>query len=91
VAEPTPLHPTPTRLALLADVDALKVADDADGTPMLDCGDGETARVAELVWTMYRAGWICQPGDTLGWRLTDAGRAVLEAGDTAPNPPGGEG
>lgn len=74
---PVELYPTKARLALLADVDDLKVADDEDGTPMLDLGDGETARVADSIWQMERAGWVYQPPNIPGWRLTDHGRAVL--------------
>ncbi len=74
------LHPTKTRLALLADVDALKVADDEDGVPTLDLGADGTARVADAIRQMERAGWIWQPADTRGYRLTDLGRAVHEAG-----------
>jgi hypothetical protein len=73
------LHPTPTRLALLADVDDKNVADE-DGIPMLDLGDGTTTRVADAIWEMNRAGWVWQPPDILGWRITNIGRAVLKAG-----------
>jgi hypothetical protein len=74
------LYATPVRLALLADVASMHVADDEDGTPMLDCGDGTTARVADAIWAFERAGWVEQPADILGWRITNLGRTVLEAG-----------
>jgi hypothetical protein len=80
------LYPTPARLALLRDVDDGKVADDADATPMLDLGADGFARVADAIWTMKRAGWVelppgtDEPDEPGTWRLTDAGRAVLEAG-----------
>lgn len=78
------LHPTPYRLALLRDVDAGKVADDADCVPMLDLGDGDSVRVAGAMWEMAQAGWVelapGKPDEPCAWRLTDAGRKVLEAG-----------
>jgi hypothetical protein len=77
---PEPLYPTPTRLALLADVAAGKVADDADGTPYLDLGGDGRAKVADAIWLMYRAGWLWQRDGSPVWALTDKGRAVLEAG-----------
>jgi hypothetical protein len=78
MAESIALYPTKTRLALLADVAALRVADDPDGTPMLDCGPDGHARVADAIWQMYRAGWIEQPAGEVVWRLTPAGFDVLE-------------
>lgn len=80
MAEPTTLYPTPTRLALLADVRDLKVADDEDGAPQLDLGNGETARVASAIWEMERppACWVYQIPDGLAWRLTQRGLDILE-------------
>lgn len=72
------LYPTPTRLALLADIAAGKVADDADGAPHLDLGEDGIARVAEAVWTLYRAGWCHQAPGSDRWELTQRGTAVLQ-------------
>lgn len=79
------LYPTPARLLLLADVDAEKVYDNAEAVPMLDLGEEGSARVADAIWTMKRAGWVeLAPGfsrvERCMWLLTDAGRTVLEAG-----------
>ncbi len=79
--QPLRLYPTPTRLALLADVDARRVIDDEDFAPYLELGVDGRARVAEAIWDMERAGWVTQPTGTKVWELTDAGRAVLEAGE----------
>jgi hypothetical protein len=80
------LYPTRARLALLRDVDDGKVSDSDDAAPVLDLGDDGFARVADAIWTMRRAGWVelppgtDEPDEPGTWRLTDAGRAVLEAG-----------
>jgi hypothetical protein len=82
----TDLYPTPYRLGLLRDVADGRVRDDPDCVPMLDLGDGESVRVANAVWEMRRAGWVelppgtDEPAERWTWRLTDAGRTVLEAG-----------
>lgn len=82
----TDLYPTPARLALLRDVDNGKVRDNDDAAPMLDLGADGTARVADAVWAMKRAGWVelppgtDEPAELCTWRLTDAGCKVLEAG-----------
>lgn len=79
----TELYPTPARLLLLADVDAGKVSDNADAAPMLDLGDDGSARVAEAIWLMKRAGWVELPPGTdepavqWTWRLTALGRQIL--------------
>ncbi|GAA4439103.1 hypothetical protein [Phytohabitans houttuyneae] len=75
------LHPTPTRLALLADVRAGRVFRDTVGYSYIDGGTRVTARVAE----MAAAGWaeLHDTGQHRSfqlprWRLTDVGREVLE-------------
>lgn len=78
MAEPTKLYPTPTRLALLADVAAGRVIDDADFAPHLDLPDGGTARVADAIWEMERAGWVEQVRVDHVWSLTIVGTDVLE-------------
>jgi hypothetical protein len=76
MAEPQ-LYPTPTRLALLADVAAGRVIDDADFTPMLEHDEG-TSRVADAIWQMERAGWVEQVRVDHVWSLTIVGTDVLE-------------
>lgn len=72
------LHPTPTRLALLADVAAGHIVATATGdTTNRRTHTRCTSRIAE-VWA---AGWV-EPAPRSGspggpWRLTDTGRAVL--------------
>jgi hypothetical protein len=80
------LHPTPTRLALLAAIKARKVT----GYPTYDSGHVDyfwdftvTARVNELI----RAGWVPEYEPGPGGRtpdfkvkLTEAGEKVLAAG-----------
>lgn len=78
MAEPVKLHPTPTRLALLADIAAGKVMDDADFAPHLDLGDEGSARVADSVWEMERAGWVEQVSTDHVWSLTALGQDVLQ-------------
>lgn len=81
----TGLYPTRTRLDLLRAVDAQQVVDgDVSGDPDAQgehwvCPEFEdpvrvTARIAELA----RAGWVELPDGHAIWRLTDAGRAVLD-------------
>jgi hypothetical protein len=79
------LHPTPTRLALLAAIKARKVT----GYPTYDSGHVDyfwgitvTARVNELI----RAGWVPEYEPGPGGRtpdfkveLTDLGREILKA------------
>lgn len=72
------LHPTPTRLALLRDVAHWHVYR-RRGVDYDSATDRTvTARMAEL----ERAGWVELGGerelDRLLWRLTPAGRAVLD-------------
>lgn len=72
------LYPTPTRLALLADIAAGRVKDDDTFAPHLDLGDDGQARVADAVWQMERAGWVEQVRMDHVWQLTPAGRDVLQ-------------
>lgn len=90
------LHPTPTRLHLLRAVAVGRVYHEApedDGVPggdFLYHGKPQkvTARCAEL----RRAGWIEPPpmlnlgthyrAESGPWRITDAGRLVLDAAST---------
>lgn len=77
----TGLHPTKARVALLADVANRRVIDDDDFAPHLQLSDEDgTARVAEAIWEMERAGWVTQPTGTRVWELTAAGLDVLTAG-----------
>lgn len=81
----TDLYPTKTRLQLLRDIAADNVVDgltdETDGHIWLldivtfDPPRKVTARVLEL----EHAGWVEQGPDGATWRLTAAGRAVLEA------------
>jgi hypothetical protein len=75
MAEPTDLHPTKTRLALLDDVAAGRVIDDEDFTPQLHRDEG-TSRVADGVWELERAGWVEQVRIDHVWQLTILGRDV---------------
>ncbi len=76
------LYPTPSRLALPEAIgqDAVLdgITDETDGdiwwTDLLDPPRKVTARVLEA----ERAGWVEQGPDGCFWRLTDAGRAVLD-------------
>jgi hypothetical protein len=77
MAEPIKLHPTPTRLALLADVAAGRVIDDADFTPMLHHDQG-ASRVADAIWELERSGWVEQVREDHVWSLTIVGTDVLE-------------
>jgi hypothetical protein len=70
------LYPTPTRLALLADVDAGHVIDDADCAPHLHHDEG-ASRVAAAVWELRAADWVQQTRDDGVWELTPLGRDVL--------------
>lgn len=71
--------------ALLRDIDAGKVREDGGYVPFLDLGPGGRADVAPAAWRLHADG-LAKPGlsaDEEGlstWRLTDAGRAYLEAG-----------
>jgi hypothetical protein len=73
------LFPTPTRLALLRDVDAGRVQMYTDRHTYLDAWGVLDARISEA----RAAGWVELDEPTLAhrrpWRLTDAGRAVLAA------------
>lgn len=73
-----PLYPTPARLALLADVRDLRVADDGEGVPMLDYGDDKPARVDYGIRLMARAGWVYQEPGLRRWQLTQRGLDILE-------------
>ena len=77
-ADPIPLFPTPARLALLADVRDLLVADDEQGVAMLDYGEDRPARVADAVRLMAQAGWVYQEHGARCWRLTQRGLDILE-------------
>lgn len=77
MAEAPKLFPTPTRLALLADVAAGRVIDDENFNPMLHHDEG-TSRVADAIWQMERSGWVEQERADLVWALTIVGRDVLE-------------
>lgn len=67
-------------LALMRDVDAGRVVDDADFTPCL-LVDGEPVRVADLVWALERARLVEQPFTSRTWQLTRAGRQALKDAD----------
>jgi len=78
------LYPTPTRVALLRNVDAGHVVDgitdETRGDTWLTTSVTKvTARVAELA----AAGWVELPDRDHVWRLTPAGRAVLDAADAS--------
>ena len=62
--------------AMLVDIDAGRVTDDEDCTPLLDV-DAEHVPVGQLVWAMERAGLVRQPGDGRRWALSELGQAVL--------------
>lgn len=75
------LYPTPTRLRLLREVDAEEIIRRSDDGASVDLdGYRVTAKVAELA----AAGWVELDGSV--WRLTAAGREVLDA--AGPPPPG---
>jgi DNA-binding transcriptional regulator PaaX len=70
------LYPTPSRLALLRDVDAGHVW--STNGAAFNGASGRTRRVNTAVQEMRQAGWIeAQYGN---WRLTDRGHAVLAGG-----------
>jgi hypothetical protein len=71
-------EPTEADLGLLADIQALKVYEDDDGTPRLDLGDEPNPDVGGLFWPMWQKRWIFQPHDARGYRLTQRGLDVLE-------------
>lgn len=67
------LHPTPTRLALLADIDAGRVFRDAAGHDYISGGRKVSAQALE----MRDAAWCALPdGPGRPWTLTAYGRAI---------------
>lgn len=74
----TDLYPTRTRLRLLADVDAGRVRTTPDSGYTFAVDRRDKRRVDAQIREVTAAGWVEQVDG--GWRLTDAGRAVLEAG-----------
>lgn len=76
--EPTQLYPTPTRLLLLADVRDLNVYQDEDGNAITWVSCESVVDVTDEIREFEQAGWVYQPDDTLGWRLTQRGLDVLE-------------
>ena len=76
----TPTEAADLEIALLRDVDAGLVEDNADFTPML-LVDGERVSVAQSIWALERRRLVEQPFASRVWQLTDAGRAVLEEAD----------
>lgn len=70
------LYPTPSRLALLRDIDAGHVWSTAGAA--YSGASGRTRRVNTAVQEMRQAGWV----EALygQWKLTDAGRTVLAGG-----------
>lgn len=80
----TDLYPTPTRLALLRAVDAADVieglTEDTDGdTWLLAQSPYGHRRVTARILDAQGAGWVTLHADGVTWRLTDTGRAVLDA------------
>lgn len=80
---PGGLYPTKTRLALLAAVNANDViegiTEETDGhTWLVDDEAGDRRKVTAAVAELERAGWVWQ--DEAFWRLTPAGRAILDGG-----------
>lgn len=82
------LYPTPTRLALLREVDARNVCDGSlhsddrhEGQTLLVpvMHDEPIRRVTAAVREMESAGWVELPDGHAIWHLTAAGRAVLDA------------
>jgi hypothetical protein len=70
------LTPTPTRLALLADVAAGNVVGSLYGH--IRCTvDGLRRTVTLRIWDMHRAGWVRSNADHT-WHLTDTGRTILD-------------
>lgn len=95
------LYPTPTRLALLAEIGFGRVFQDVAGASYIDAGRKVTAQVNEFA----AAGWAELRGSDRPslfplprWHLTDAGREILDrheirtaleaAGYTPPPMPG---
>lgn len=66
------------RLAILRDVAAGKVCDDADFCPRLNLGEDGEADVSTVVWLLERQRLVVQPFAERRWRLTDAGRSHLD-------------
>lgn len=73
------LYPTPSRLALLRDVDAGNVFRDRLGDDYISAD----RKVSDRIGAMERAGWVERFGPTEDrfehWRVADAGRAVLDS------------
>ncbi len=67
------LYPTKTRVALLEHVETGRVFRDVIGDDYISADRKVNARIVEV----ERAGWV-QLDKTDTWRLTDAGRAVLD-------------
>lgn len=63
---------------LLADVQALLVADNEDCCPMRNLGPGGEADVSKAIWRFHELRWVYQPLDANGWRLTQRGTDVLQ-------------
>ena len=80
MAETTTPRPTTVQLGLLADIAAGKVGSDDDHTVWLDLGDDDRANVSNAVWAMERQpyGWVEQLDGERIWRLTDAGRDIMQ-------------
>lgn len=81
----TTLHPTPTRLALLAEVDNGKVwGGGISGEDFIRESDFQSRRVTARVNAMVAAGWLKLEPAAFGdyrprrWQLTGAGRAILD-------------
>ena len=70
------LYPTPTRLALLADVAAGHVVGSLYGH-IINTAYGLRRTVTLRIWDMHRAGWVRSNADDI-WQLTDVGRTILE-------------
>lgn len=87
------LYPTPTRLALLRDVDDGRVSRSIWSSGQSDASSRTGCRVTAAIEEMSAAGWVVlnpqrwQTADVVTghgyelqyWQLTDAGRAVLDA------------
>lgn len=73
------LYPTPTRLALLREIDAGQVWSSLrDSTIRTNLGQGRI--VTDRVTEMWHAGWVEPVVGPIGelWALTAIGRGVLE-------------
>lgn len=69
------LHPTPSRLALLRDVEAGHVWSTAGAA--YNGASGQTRRVNDTIRSMRYAGWVEEHCGV--WCLTNKGREVLES------------